>query len=43
MIIIMIIIIVMWYLKTTTVPVIVGALARIRKETDEHEIPGSPR
>ena len=34
----------MWYLKTTTVPVILGALGMIKKETDKHiyKIPGSP-
>ena len=34
----------MWYLKTTTVPVIEGALGMIKKETDRHinGIPGSP-
>ena len=32
----------MWQLKTTTVPVIVGVLGRIKKETDKHidKIPG---
>ena len=34
----------MWHLKTTTVPVIVGALGMIKKGSDKHinKIPGSP-
>ena len=26
----------MWHLKTTTVPVIVGALGKVKKDTDKH-------
>ena len=35
----------MWQLKTTTIPVIVGALGMIKKETDKHikKIPYCPR
>ena len=34
----------MWHLKTTTVPVIVGALGMIKKGADKYinKIPGSP-
>ena len=35
----------MWHLKTTTVPVFVGAFGMIKKETDKciSKIPGSPK